>query len=98
MCRDGWGMLIEWRGLDEAQPWSVGARGATGGEPSLRRARQKCGRLLRGSDEDGRCARDPRAETGETAREQDVDRRHTAARLCMARETRKREIRYARET
>lgn len=56
-------------GLDEAQPRSVGARGATGGEPSLRRARQKRGRLLRGSDEDGRCARDPRAETGETDRE-----------------------------
>ncbi|KYQ50624.1 hypothetical protein ALC60_10263, partial [Trachymyrmex zeteki] len=66
-------------GLDEAQPRSVGARGATGGEPSLRHARQKRGRLLRGSDEDGRCARDPRAETGETDREQDVDRRHTVA-------------------
>lgn len=33
-------------------------------------ARQKHGRLLRGSDEDGVV----RAETGETAREQDVDR------------------------
>jgi len=81
-------------GLDEAQPRSVGARGATGGEPSLRRARQKRGRLLRESDEDGRCARDPRAETGETDREQDVDRRHTAASVWRGKQ-RERGIRYA---
>lgn len=63
-------------GLDEAQPRSVGARGASQVCGALDR---NAGRLLRGSDEDGRCARDPRAETGETDREQDVDRRHTAA-------------------
>ncbi|TGZ50195.1 hypothetical protein DBV15_03580 [Temnothorax longispinosus] len=81
-------------GLDEAQPRSVGARGATGGEPSLRRAQQKRGRLLRGSDEDGRCARDSRAETGETDREQDVDRRHAA--LCGAEGRKERGIRRPR--
>lgn len=56
-------MPIEWRGAYAEAGGRLGASQVCG-------ARQKHGRLLRGSDEDGVV----RAETGETAREQDVDR------------------------